>query len=849
MLRNSLLSDLHAKKYTAYNVGKDKIPINGHTNKNMKNWSKMKLNEIKSLCDYDNNSIGMRMGLQENGRFILNMDFDVLKKTNGNYDECKKTKEMLNNFVKNNNDDGIYESATIGNMNVLIDYTDATSLRDKIKEINTSVIKSNNTGFELLIKSNSVLPPTATICKKTNELRQRKSLNDVMFKQIKDDDYTSNFILNFINLCVNSRTAISIASCEPNVSQTLQNPQQNNDFEITNQQESGTHSVCANWRTEECRLFLDLIDIQYWDDFHNWRSIIWALKNENISKEIAREYSQKSNKFDDYAFDNLWDNSPTQIKMNISTIKHFAKKSKPKEYAEYFYSCLINDKDINKMLYNYTDRNLAILGEILLKDDIIYTEQKQLYFYDNGFWIDDEDSLKHKLQKKICSLLDTNNVNLSLKRQECEIESDEYKSLIKKQNELNLTLTQICSNTKLNNVFSQLKLLLSVDKKDVSFDTNKPNVFCFKNIAFDLNTGKEYAIQKEDYISLHTGYDYVKPTQTHIDEIDDIFKNIFPDDEMRQTYLSILRTGLSGLRQEKLFIANGRGRNGKGLLNELMSATCGNYYYKMNIDVLTKPIKSGANQEVANLHQKRFCVANEPNDKESILGGNVKRLTGDNVINARGLYSVNTETILHGTFVLELNKLIKLDGRIDDAIVARLVNIQFETFFTDDKNILESNQQARPLNSYYKENKFRDTFKHALFYYLLDKAPKKLYVCDASKQATRDYLLKNNEFYNWINEIYEKVDNPSIYDYIKVKDIYNLWKTSDYYINMTKEQKRKAQFKYFIDDYIKDNMELKAFYIKNYQKYENNKRVIKTDNVIIGFKKKPKECFVMIDDE
>ena len=122
-------------------------------------------------------------------------------------------------------------------------------------------------------------------------------------------------------------------------------------------------------------------------------------------------------------------------------------------------------------------------------------------------------------------------------------------------------------------------------------------------------------------------------------------------------------------------------------------------------------------------------------------------------------------------------------------------------------------------------------------------------MCDASKQATRDYLLKNNEFYNWINEIYEKVDNPSIYDYIKVKDIYNLWKTSDYYINMTKEQKRKAQFKYFIDDYIKDNMELKAFYIKIYQKYENNKRVIKVDNVIIGFKKKPKECFVMIDDE
>ena len=318
---------------------------------------------------------------------------------------------------------------------------------------------------------------------------------------------------------------------------------------------------------------------------------------------------------------------------------------------------------------------------------------------------------------------------------------------------------------------------------------------------------------------------------------------------MRKTYLSILRTGLSGMRQEKLFIANGRGRNGKGLLNELMSATCGNYFYKMNIDVLTKPIKSGANQEVANLHQKRFCVANEPNDKESILGGNIKRLTGDNVINARGLYSQNTETILNGTFVLELNKLIKLDGRIDDAIVARLVNIQFETFFTDDKTILTNNEHARPLNPYYKESEFRDTFKHALFHYLLHTAPKKLYICDASRDATRDYLLKNNEFYNWINEIYEKVETPTIYNYIKVKDIYNLWKTSDYYMNMSKEQKRKAVFKYFIDDYIKDNMELKAYFVKDYQKYENKKRVIKSQNVIIGFIKKPNECSINIDDD
>ena len=110
-------------------------------------------------------------------------------------------------------------------------------------------------------------------------------------------------------------------------------------------------------------------------------------------------------------------------------------------------------------------------------------------------------------------------------------------------------------------------------------------------------------------------------------------------------------------------------------------------------------------------------------------------------------------------------------------------------------------------------------------------------------------MLKNNEFYNWINEIYEKVETPTIYNFIKVKDIYNLWKTSDYYMNMSKEQKRKAVFKYFIDDYIKDNMELKAYFVKDYQKYEDKKRVIKSQNVIIGFIKKPNECSINIDDD
>jgi len=44
-------------------------------------------------------------------------------------------------------------------------------------------------------------------------------------------------------------------------------------------------------------------------------------------------------------------------------------------------------------------------------------------------------------------------------------------------------------------------------------------------------------------------------------EIETIINNIFPNPETKKTYLSILWMGLTGIRQEKFFIANGGGRN------------------------------------------------------------------------------------------------------------------------------------------------------------------------------------------------------------------------------------------------------------------------------------------------
>jgi phage/plasmid-associated DNA primase len=302
---------------------------------------------------------------------------------------------------------------------------------------------------------------------------------------------------------------------------------------------------------------------------------------------------------------------------------------------------------------------------------------------------------------------------------------------------------------------------------------------------------------------------------------------------------------LSGVRQEKLFMANGGGRNGKGLLNELMMECVGFYGQKLNMCVITDKIKGGANAEVSNLHKKRWVVANEPNDDEIIKTGNIKRLTGDERIDARGLYKDGKQpTILCLTFVIELNKMIALQGRIDDAIVERLVKVDFTSFFTTNEYQLKHNPNAKLGNPDYKSQWWKAEYRHAFFKYLLD-SPTELYICEEAKNSAKEYLLNNDDMYNWFIDNYEKIEEPTEFDYVTIKDIYELWKCSDLYSNMNKAQKRKANMKHFKQSNILENNEMKKYYVEEYQKYKDGKRYINKSNVLVNWKKK---CKLELDE-
>lgn len=518
---------------------------------------------------------------------------------------------------------------------------------------------------------------------------------------------------------------------------------------------------------------------------------------------------------------------PDDFQSNINNIK-----------AQYYYHFL-NSRDVK--LEEADDMNFA---EIIMKlhgDDFVF-QDKSLSVYYEGKWHTKDDYLaKNYIQQKLSYVyLQIISYHFDLLRDLGNEKEDEQirKDIQSTINNLNKANKKLKFQTTLNTVLEALKTKLSGRCDNVEFDVTMPYVVCFNNKAFDTRTGKEYKVKQTDYITFSTGYDYKKPSLSEMKTVADIIDSIFPNPEIKKTYLSILWTGLTGVHVEKFFMANGCGRNGKGLINEFMLVMLGDMYsYTGQINLLTKPIKDGPNPEAANLNKKRFVKFEEPNDTDQLLLGNIKKLTGEGYLNARLCNANNTKTWLHITLMLECNSKPNINGKIAEAAIARFVDVWFEAFFTVDEETLKTNPKAKRGNATYKDLAFQKQHRCALFDYLVKYAEKELYVADCVKSRTRDYLLDNDELFGWFSDAYEKSQDTE--QILVVKDILSDYKDSDLYSNMSKAEKRKCNDKFF-RQMVETNIELRKYYVDRKQVGK-----VRYNSILIGWKKKEQEYIAL----
>ena len=175
----------------------------------------------------------------------------------------------------------------------------------------------------------------------------------------------------------------------------------------------------------------------------------------------------------------------------------------------------------------------------------------------------------------------------------------------------------------------------------------------------------------------------------------------------------------------------------------------------------------------------------------------------------------------------------------------RIIDIPVESTFIDKQNynkltkdeIIDSKIFLGDVK--YKTDTFKDTYKQALFNILI-KYYKKYFdnnstfnIPDSIDKRTKQYMSDSDEIYNFINDILIKTDNNK--DCIKVKDLFNDFKISQTYVNMTKEEKRnytyskfcsKLESNIFLGKYLTTNKDKIKILIKhafiNTDYYTNN---------------------------
>jgi phage/plasmid-associated DNA primase len=480
-----------------------------------------------------------------------------------------------------------------------------------------------------------------------------------------------------------------------------------------------------------------------------------------------------------------------------------------------------------------SNRTLSIVFLKLYGHNYLFNNDK--YYYFNGMtW--DMEVKPYKLKKDILENL----LNIYAKLQTRNFTSsnaDDKMEKAKNLNKIYVSLGRTLTTVKDIADF----VVLEIKNDDIQFDVQLPYVICFKNRAVDVRTNLQVIPVYSDYCSFTTGYDYVKPTETDMNIMNDIILSIFPNTEIRKTYLSILWTGLTAIRQEKFFMANGGGRNGKGMLNELMIKTLGpQYAYTGHISTLTKEMKSGPTPEISQLSKKRFVKWEEPNETDLLNLGNIKKITGEGKLNSRECNSNNTECYLFLSAIFECNAKPNLNGSIDKAIVDRFVLVFFESYFTNNAEELQSNPAARPINLELKQASFQEKMRCALFDYLVLNASNELYIADVVKTRTRNYLLDNDDMYTWLVENYCPCveDNP-----ITIKALYKHYKASINFNNLTKNAKKSCSEKNF-KDRVASHLELKSFYKERYQAGGLNMY-----SVILNWKKNITEDLKIQDDD
>lgn len=274
-------------------------------------------------------------------------------------------------------------------------------------------------------------------------------------------------------------------------------------------------------------------------------------------------------------------------------------------------------------------------------------------------------------------------------------------------------------------------------------------------------------------------YDPAQPEQKDLAEF---FRKIYPDEELREYVLTLLASCLEGANKEqKFYVMQGPGSNGKSMIEILMESTFGDYGTSMSTTVMTRkrPDSGAANPDIITVKCKRYIHTGEPDDNEKINTSIMKQYSGGDRVPARGLFSEQEKFVITGKIFMSCNDLPPV-SKMDGGTWRRIRVIPHVSIFKDAGDPLINPSQ----NIYEKDLDMENKLKHwrTAFLSLLVHYYDTKYLAHGLKEpgcvgtASNKYKEENDVFMTFFADNFVKESGAAPILAREVRNIFNDWR-------------------------------------------------------------------------
>ena len=494
------------------------------------------------------------------------------------------------------------------------------------------------------------------------------------------------------------------------------------------------------------RLALECLSTERADGFTTWLEVGWCLHSIDKSEEMFNtwmEFSAKSPKFSANNTERLrgdwitnWRRPETANTLKMGSLHHWARADSPDKYKE-----IIEDDIITYIEYkiDVTPTHIARLMRRIYGDtykSAISGRKSEWYEFKENTWrrLDQGIEIRIKISTDLAELNDKARARTRRRMFE-NAERDEMTKAIEEQRMkrlLNLE-KQLYTTAFKDNVMKEASCLFYENEFLEKLNCD-PYTIGTANGVIELHhdTGRRAANgdaiyttyarhgRAEDHVSYQAGkqapdlkaityvpYDPVKAASDPIhQEIDDFFAKVFPNPDLRGYMWRLIASCLEGANKEQCFyIWIGIGGNGKSKLVELIRMTLGEYVTSLQATAVTRkrPDAGSANPEIIAIRNKRFIYLQEPDEKEPLNMSRVKQMSGEDMVEARGLFEDQTRFKVSGKMHMMCNRLPPIHS-MDRGTWRRIRVIPFVSKFVDPES-----PDLDPSKYVYPRDDFLDT--------------------------------------------------------------------------------------------------------------------------------------------